>query len=62
VFLARRRVGRFQVQPQQRFGVARSEVEPPRPSIDREPVEPILRVFVVRRGNLLDHCGRIVDA
>ena len=42
-----RRVGRFEVQAQQRLGVARAQVEPPVTEIDREPVEPIL--FARRR-------------
>ena len=32
---------RFEVQPQQRLGVRRAQVEPPGAAVDREPVEAI---------------------
>ena len=42
VRVARGAVGGFEVEPQQRLGVARPQVEPPVAEVDGEPVEPVL--------------------
>ena len=54
VSFARCDVGRFEVQPQQRFGVARPEVEPPVAAVDGQSVEAVLFVVRVRARDLLD--------
>ena len=58
VRVARRRVGGFEVEPQQRLGVARPQVEPPVAAVDGEPVEPVLRARRELGRDPLDHRER----
>ena len=48
--VARGAVGRFEVEPQQRFGVARPQVEPPVAEVDGETVEAVLLGVARRRA------------
>ena len=59
--VARGAVGGFEVEAQQRLGVARTQVEPPVADVDGEAVEPVLLGVAVRGGDALDHRERIVD-
>ena len=59
--VARGAVGGFEVEPQERLGVARPQVEPPVADVDGEAVEPVLLRVGVRGGDALDHRGGIVD-
>ena len=51
----------FEVEPEQRLGVARTEIEPPVAHVDREAVETILHAVAVHDGHALDHRERIGD-
>ena len=57
--VARGAVVGFEVEPEQRLGVARTEVEPPVAHVDGEAVEPILHAVAVLAGDPLDHRERI---
>src|SRR4051812_3687003 len=62
VSIARDGVRRLDVQPQQRLGVAGSQVEPPVARVDGQAVEPVLVTVGERLGHTLDHRGRVADA
>src|SRR5207247_8205750 len=61
VNLAAGGVARFEVEPQQRLGVARPQVEPPVAEVDGEPVEPVLLRAAIRLSDPLDDRRRVVD-
>src|SRR4051812_30108256 len=62
VSIARELIRRLDVQPQERLGVARPQVEPPVAGVDGQPVEPVLVAVREHGGDLLDHRGRVRNA